>query len=132
MLVGWHVQSNHTFFKRVPSWRDRYGYRFENSKQIINGYLDFFEPDFLVEAEAGLADGFGYDTERVLQLIDILEESRQDGWNKFGLSVHDLYTELYQEELRFELRHQRSMIYVKPRERAFTGFVTAKFGSFPT
>ena len=120
------------FFKRVPSWWERHGFRFENAKQIINGYLDFFEPDFLVEAEEGLADGFGYNSERVLQLSDILEKSRQDGWNKFGLSVHDLYSELYREEFRFELRHQRNMVHVEPKERAFASFVAANFGSFPT
>ena len=120
------------FFKRVPSWWERHGFRFENAKQIINGYLDFFEPDFLVEAEEGLADGFGYDSERVLQLSDILEKSRKDGWNKFGLSVHDLYSELYREEFRFELRHQRNMVHVEPKERAFAGFVAANFGGFPT
>ncbi|MCY3741489.1 MAG: hypothetical protein OXH00_10750 [Candidatus Poribacteria bacterium] len=120
------------FFNRVPSWWERHGFRFENAKQIINGYLDFFEPDFLVEAEEGLADGFGYDSERVLQLSDILEKSEEERWNKFGLSVHDLYSELYQEEFRFELRHQRNMVHVEPKERAFVGFVAANFGSFPT
>ena len=120
------------FFKRVPSWWERHGFRFENAKQIINGYLDFFEPDFLVEAEEGLADGFGYDSERVLQLTDILEKSEEESWNKFGLSVYDLYSELYQQEFRFELRHQPNMVHVEPKEGAFAGFVAANFGSFPT
>ena len=120
------------FFKRVPPWWERYSFRFENPKQIINGYLDFFEPDFLVEAEEGLADGFGFDSERVLQLADILEKSGEERWDKFGLSVHDLYSELYQEEFRFELRHQRNMVHVEPKEGAFAGFVAANFGSFPT
>ena len=120
------------FFKRVPSWWERHGFRFENARQIINGYLDFFEPDFLVEAEEGLADGFGFDSESVLQLTDILEKSGEERWGKFGLSVHDLYSELYQEEFRFELRHQRNMVHVEPKEGAFAGFVAANFGSFPT
>ena len=120
------------FFKRVPSWWERYGFRFENAQQIINGYLDFFEPDFLVEAEEGLAEGFGFDSERVLQLTDILEKSGEERWSKFGLSVHDLYSELYQEEFRFELRHQRNMVHVEPEKRAFAGFVAANFGSFPS
>ena len=120
------------FFKRVPPWWERHGLRFENAKQIINGYLDFFEPDFLVEAEEGLANGFGFDSERVLQLRDILERPREEAWHKFGLSVYDLYSELYREEFRFELRHQHSMVHVKPKERAFAGFVAANFGSFPT
>lgn len=120
------------FFKRVPPWWERHGDPFETAKQIINGYLDFFEPDFLVEAETGLGNEFGYDSERVLQLTDILEESRQDGWNKVGLSVNDLYSYLHQVEYRFELRHQHNILHVKPKERAFDGFVAAYFGSFPT
>jgi hypothetical protein len=36
------------YFKRIPQWWERKGYRFESASQIINGYLDFFEPDFLV------------------------------------------------------------------------------------
>lgn len=48
------------------------------------------------------------------------------------MSVHDLYSELYQEEFRFELRHQLNMVHVEPKERAFAGFVAANFGSFPT
>ena len=43
------------FFESVPSWGEREDFRFETPKQIIDGYLDFFEPDFLVEAEEGLA-----------------------------------------------------------------------------
>ncbi len=61
------------FLECVPSWWERHGFRFENAKQIINGYLDFFEPDFLVEAEEGLANGLGYDSERVLRLGDFLD-----------------------------------------------------------
>ena len=120
------------FFQRVPSWWERHGFRFENAKQIINGYLDFFEPDFLVEAEEGLAEEFGFDLERVLQLTDILEPQGERSWDKYGLSVHDLYSELYQEEFRFEPRHQRNMVHVEPKERVFAGFVAANFGSFPT
>lgn len=45
------------FFKRIPQWWERKGYRFESASQIVNGYLDFFEPDFLVESEKGLSNG---------------------------------------------------------------------------
>ena len=120
------------FFKRVPSWWERHGLRFENAKQIIDGYLDFFEPDFLIEAEEGLAEGFGFDPKRVLQLTDILERQGKQDWNKYGLSVHDLYSELYRETFRFELRHQRNIVHVESKERVFAGFVAANFGSFPT
>src|SRR5579859_7154897 len=34
---------------RVPRWWDRHGFPFDSAKQIMNGYVEFFEPDFLVE-----------------------------------------------------------------------------------
>ena len=119
------------FFEDVPSWWERYGYRFEDAKQIINGYMDFFEPDFLVEAEKGIADGFGYDPNRVIQLTDILEDPKESGWNKYGLSVHDLYSALYREEFRFESRRKHDIVHVEARDSIFDGFVASHFGSFP-
>ena len=119
-------------FESIPSWLEAAGLCFDSPKQLINGYLDFFEPDFLVEAEEGLADEFGFDPKRVLQLTDILERQGEGHWNKHGLNVHDLYSELYQKEFRFELRHQRNIVHVEAKESVFAGFVAANFGSFPT
>ena len=119
------------FFQDVPSWWERGNYRFEDAKQIINGYLDFFEPDFLVEAEEGIADGFGFDTNRVIQLINILEDSEEGGWDKYGLSVHDLYFKLYQEEFRFESRRKHNIVHVEAKDSIFDGFVASYFGNFP-
>ena len=61
-------------FESVPTWLESEGFHFENPRQMINDYLDFFEPDFLVEAEEGLAEGFGFDPERVRKLADMIEE----------------------------------------------------------
>lgn len=120
------------YFKRLPSWWERKGYRFENAKQIINGYLDFFEPDFLVEAEKGLADGFGFDPARVLQLNEILQRDNERFREGHGLSVNDLYRDLYKKEFQFQRRHKHNIIHVKAKEASFTNFVACNFGAFPT
>lgn len=119
------------FFKRLPAWWERKGYRFENAKQIINGYLDFFEPDFIVEAEKGLADGLDFAPERVLQLTDLLERDGERDREKYGLSVHDLYGNLYQKEFQFVHRHKHNIIHVKTEDASFANFVACIFGSFP-
>ena len=36
------------FFESVPSWGEREDYQFENPKHIIDCYLDFFQPDFVI------------------------------------------------------------------------------------
>ena len=120
------------FFESVPSWGEREDFQFDHPKQIINGYLDFFEPDFLVEAEEGLAAEFGFGPRRVLQLTDILERQGEGTWDKYGLSVQNLYLGLYQEEFRFELRHQRNIVHIEAKESVFAGFTAANFGGFPT
>ena len=119
------------FFKRLPPWWERKGYRFENAKQIINGYLDFFEPDFIVEAQKGLAEGLGFDSERVLQLTDILERDDKRDWCRYGLSVYDLYGDLYKKVFQFEHRHKHNIIYVEAQNRSFANFVACNFGAFP-
>ena len=120
------------FFENVPPWLKDVGFRFEDAKQMINDYLDFFEPDFLVEAEEGLANGFGYDPKRVLQLERILELPGGRNVHRYGLSVHGLYLDLYEKAFQFEQRHKYNVVHVKPTDATFTNFAAANFGSFPT
>ena len=119
------------YFESVPCWLREEGFRFESPRQMINDYLDFFEPDFLVEAEEGLADGFGFDPNRVLQLKNIIEEPGGNYVHQYGLSVYGLYKELYEKEYQFKQRHRYNVVHVKPADVAFTNFVAANFGSFP-
>ena len=119
------------FFESVPSWLESEGFRFENPKQIISDYLDFFEPDFLVEAEEGLAEGFGFDPKRVLQLRHILEHPGGRSADQYGLSVYGLYKDLYEKEFQFEQRHKYNVVRVGPVDTEFSSFVAANFGSFP-
>lgn len=119
------------YFRKLPYWWERKGYRFENAKQIINGYFDFFEPDFIVEAEKGLADGFGFNPERILQLNKILPRDGERDWDRHGLSVNDLYRDLYRKEFQFQRRHKHNIIHVKATKSSFTGFAACIFGNFP-
>ena len=119
------------FFKRIPPWWERKGYRFENARQIVNGYLDFFEPDFIVEAEAGLAKDLGFSKERVLKLTDLLDRAGERDREKVGLSVNDLYRDLYRKEFQFERRHKHRIIDVQARDSRLENFAACNFGGFP-
>jgi hypothetical protein len=119
-------------FRQVPKWWNRHGHKFETAIQITNGYLDMFEPDFLVEAEKGLADGLGFDPERVLQLKDVLASDGQTHLSGCGLDVLDLYRHLYKAEFQFVRRHNHNIVDVVPRQAEFRGFAAAVFGAFPS
>lgn len=118
------------YFKRLPVWWERNSCKFENAKQVINGYFDFFEPDFLVEAEKGLADEYGFDPKRVIQLDDIFQCDEKRGGFKYGLSVRDLYMGLYKREFQFQRRCQPNIVQIKAKDKAFENFVACNFGSF--
>lgn len=120
------------FFKQLPKWWDKKGHRFESAKQILNGYLDFFEPDFVVESEKNMAAGLGFDPERVLKFSNILIKDGDQDHDKFGLSVNDIYINLYDKEFQFAKRHKHNIILVKPEDSSFNIFVACIFGSFPT
>lgn len=118
-------------FKRVPEWWDRQGHRFYSAPQIINGYLDFFEPDFLVESEKGLADGLGFDNERVLQLADLFAKDNDHSREGHGMNVFELYRELYRKEFQFTLRHGHDIVNTVPELPSFKLFSAVLFGAFP-
>jgi len=121
------------FFKRVPAWWERNGMRFDNAKQIINGYLDYFEPDFVVEAEKGIAEGFGIDEKRILQMADILPlaDSGPLEDRGHGQTVFDLYHHLYRKVFQFVRRHKHNIIEVKAAKSEFAAFAACLFGAFP-
>jgi len=120
------------FFTRRPNWWHRDGHGYENAKQIINGYLDFFEPDFIVEAENGLAEGFGFNSERVLKLSDMFNLDNDRYRKGYGLSVNELYKELYRKEFQYVRRHKFRTIVVEPVNEQFKNYAACCFGTFPT
>jgi hypothetical protein len=117
--------------KEVPTWWDRHNHRFETAEQIVNGYLDFFEPDFIVEGEPGLGDGLGFHRDRVLQLSDLLKTEGERGWDRHGQGVFDLYKDLYRKEYQFTRRHDHDIIDVTPKEADAELFCACIFGAFP-
>ncbi|MFM0367377.1 hypothetical protein [Paraburkholderia sediminicola] len=120
------------YFKHTPTWWDRHSNNFATAIQIINGYLDFFEPDFLVEAEAGLASDLGFEPGRVLALSSLLVREGQGRRNGYGLSVIDLYRDLYQREYQFTRRHPHNIVDVVPPKPSLAGFCACTFGGFPS
>jgi len=116
------------FFKKVPKWWGK-NYKSYNAKQILNDYLDFFEPDFIVEAEEGLADNIIFDKKRILQLENLLKEDEYES-QRYGLNVNDLYIHLYEKKYQFERRHKPNIINVKAKEKYLQTFISCIFGTF--
>ena len=111
------------FFRQLPKWWDKKGHRFENPKQILTGYIDFFEPDFIVQAEKRMTDSLGFDPKRVLRFLDILERDRDRNRDGFGQSVNDVYSYLYSKEFQFTMRHKPTIMDVRAEDESFNAFM---------
>lgn len=119
-------------FARVPRWWDRRGHHFDSASQITNGYLDFFEPDLLVETERGLAEGLGYSANRVLSIDDILPHGAGFDRSGHGQSVFNLFEHLHQTEFQFSRRHPHDIVNVAAKSKRFAPLSACLFGKFPT
>jgi hypothetical protein len=118
-------------FSQVPSWWSKDGHGPQSARQIVNDYLDFFEPDFVVEAEPGLASGLGFAENRVLQLSDMLPSEHQAWGEGHGLTVLDLYRDLYRKEFQFARRHDHNIVRAVASDPKFNLFSAGVLGAFP-
>lgn len=116
---------------RVPSWWDRHSKSLETATQILNGYIDFFEPDLLVEPVDGLGKQLGFDEDLTISLDDILIRIDDPSEQGRGLDVLDLYRNLYEKEFQFSRRHDHGIIRVKAKKSAMQDFSACLFGDFP-
>ena len=118
------------YFDKVPKWWSRHK-ETNSAEQIINGYLDYFEPDLLVEAEPGLAKKFGYDTNRVIALDHILQSNEGRYLEGYGQSVNDLYKHLYSEEFKFSHKEKPEIFLYESMTNKDALFLSCLCGDFP-
>lgn len=120
------------FLKQVPKWWHRDSKWNETAFEIMNGYLDFFEPDFLVETEPGLASGLGFGNGRVIGISDfsfMTDDPKQRG---YGLDTFDVYRQHFQQTFQFTLRKAHSLVEVSAENNSFRLFCACVFGAFPS
>lgn len=95
--------------------RWKHPYRVPDSLDVARGYIDFFEPDTLIEAVPGMAEKLGWRGQqgmlglpRVLALDDFYEVDDR-GRTQFaaGIDIVEPIQELYNAEYKFERRHKQ-------------------------
>jgi hypothetical protein len=81
---------------------------------VARGYIDFFEPDVLVEATAGMAARLGWSNDgryfrlpRVIPLDEFYEvDSRGSAEFAAGIDIINVIKHLYDREYKYQLRHR--------------------------
>jgi len=117
------------FFKKTPTnWEDR-RFRHPPASSIIKGYLDSFDPDYLVVKDKNKISNSLFDKERLLSFDDILNV-KDDEPISFGVDITDVYWHLYDKDFKFERRHPIDIFCPKPSQE-ITLLSAYSFGDFP-
>ena len=96
-------------------------YHTEGGLNVARGYVNFFEPDPLVETSPGMAERLGWqDKERISELpriVSLDEFYTKDfrGRTEFaaGIDILEVMHHLYRQEYKYERRHKRGFVTVE-------------------
>ncbi len=111
------------FNEIIPSWFKK-TYELKNTRQITKDYLDFFEPDFIVETEPGIADGYGFDPSKIIHISNLTPTCR----SYYGLDVRDLYRNLKYKKPEFWSQYKDKIFYYETKNEIFENFIACNFG----
>lgn len=109
-----------------------------NGLDVARGYVDFFEPDTIVEAAPGMAEKLGWRSEphilglpRVIPLNDFYEIDHR-GQVQFvaGIDIIEVMQELYDAEFKYERRHKRPFADIE--QTPGNAFFDVVGGRYPT
>lgn len=115
-------------FDRTPKWwgRDKFN---PSAKEIAQGYVEAFEPDYVVVAHKDLAKKIKFDEDRILQLSDLLHDGEDDHVT-YGLNVSTILKEHYEKQFKFKQRHKIEAVLPKTK-KSNELFLASLFGAYP-
>ncbi|NQU77226.1 hypothetical protein HQ544_00860 [Candidatus Falkowbacteria bacterium] len=118
------------FFKKIPqNWEGRH-FRQPSAPSILKGYLNAFDPDYLVAKEKQKLQVSLFDKERLLSFGEVLN-IKDDYHISFGVDITDLYGQLYDKDFKFERRHPIKVFCPKP-SKEIALLSACCFGDFPS
>jgi hypothetical protein len=126
------------FHTSPKEWRQK---KYDRIKglAVTKRYIEFFEPDVFVESESGLLKKAGLGALQkdhhlnghVISLDQFLTPQDHRDWSEpaLGLSIADVFRDLYERQRQFKLRKERKAVLIKPDRSS--GLVEAIFGAYP-
>ena len=101
----------------------------ESGIGIARGYLGAFEPDFLVTDEPNLAEGLGFEEDRVLRRSELLQKDLGAAFST-GLGVDELFRWMWRKDFQFKKRNPPEIVLPRATEYGEEPFVAVCFGEF--
>ena len=119
-------------YKELPAdWQDAPYIENPSSQQLVSGYLDNFDPDYVVLM--GECVDYNIDVgdfNKISDVSEILESMETDGVPTYGISLFEVLNYFFQEALQFQRKYPLD-ICVPQFDGDFDFFFASVFGKFP-
>jgi len=100
-----------------------------SAEQLVQGLLETFQPDVLIETKPGLARKVQFDNNRIISLNQLNEVEHHA--REYGIDLRLICRALYDDSFRFVQRHPPSVIQPRCADKRFDLLFAAMFGEFP-
>jgi hypothetical protein len=118
-------------YRRTPRWLNHHTHPWQHaSVDVTGGWIEAFEPDYVVEAVSGLAAATGYDSQFVVPLSQV-QDPTPHATGGYGVSAGDVYSTAYEQVYRFAQRHPEDAVLCDPARRQDALWTAAMFGTLP-
>ena len=127
MLWGGTYNPIIPYFKKKPKiWSDRKNH---SAKEIIKGYLDFYDPDFVIPIDVLQIDNSILGNRKIVQLKEI-ESTLTHKISNYGISLFEILRDFIDKEFKYVRRKPFKIILPKYDYRN-TLFISSVFGTIP-
>ena len=117
-------------FKRTPKiWQDK-PFKNPNSKKVLEGYLDAFDPDFVVPIGKCSKNTFDVSNRKLIPSSEILSGAEENYTPKYGLGIFEILKHFINKELKF-IRREPFDFELPDFKKEYALFISSVFVSLP-
>ena len=115
-------------YSRLPKVWERHPHPRTKASEAIDGYLDAYNPDFLVLVGKARKPTFDLKGRDVISSQEILASVKEDGAPAYGIGLFETLGRFYHEELRF-IRREPLEVVALDLDSKFREFLASAFVS---
>lgn len=118
-------------FKYIPKiWQEKHSIN-RKRKNLIEGYIDAFDPDFIIKDKNLLIDDININGRIVLNICDIKNEILKKNTSSYGIGIFEILNYIIQKEFKFKRTVPLNICFpkIKQNNNLFLGSI---LGILPT
>lgn len=118
-------------YRRTPTkWESHRVKRLLQPAEIISGYLDGFDPDFVVPIGGCAKNTYQIGNRDLIQEAELLGDVGKSWAPRYGVGVIELLEDVLEKELKYQ-RHDDLHVAIPDLPRAYGTFLASVFGVLP-